>query len=318
MTDAIADTSVATDPAPVADSAPAAPIAPSQPAPIAQQPDAGQPTTHTDTTNAEPVGDWPADWRQKYSNDPKVLKRLERYASPKAALDALFAAQNKISSGELKSALKPDATPEERAAWREDNGIPATPKDYDLTLPNGIVVGEADRPFIDSFLEKAHAANMHPTQVKEALGWYYDQQEQTQAAMIARDEESRMKAEDELRAEFGPEYRRNVAMVKQLLDSAPEGVRDRLLDGRMSDGTPIGNDPAVIRWLVGLSRELNPVGTVVPGSGTNAVQAVETELAGLRKMMGDHKSDYWRGPMAATHQERYRKLTSALSKGGQR
>lgn len=309
MTDPTPTPSVEPNPAPTAEPTAATPAAPI----IASEPDA---TSPTDATNAAPVAsDWPADWRQKYSTDPKVLKRLERYASPKAAIDALFAAQSKISSGELKSALKPDATPEERAAWREENGIPASAKEYDLTLPNGIVVGEADRPFIDSFLERAHEANMHPTQVKQALGWYYDQQEQAQTAQIARDTEARMKAEDELRAEFGPEYRRNVALAKQLLDSAPEGVRDRLLEGRMADGTPIGNDPNVIRWLVSLSRELNPVGTVVPGSGTNAVQAVEAELAGLRKMMGDHKSEYWKGAMAEKHQARYRELTSALAKG---
>lgn len=316
MSDPVADTSTP-DPAaaPVDTSTPAPATEASAPAPSGQPP---APAADPAAPPPGPAADWPEDWRQKYSQDPSILKRLERYASPKAALDALFAAQNRISKGDLLPTLKENATPEDIADYRQAHGIPETPEGYDLTLANGMVVGEADRPMVDDFLAKAHANNMHPTQVKEALGWYFDKQEQARIAQEARDTESRMKSEDELRAEFGPEYRRNVTLANQLLDSAPGGIKDRLLGGRMADGTPIGNDPNVIRWLVSLSRELNPVATVVPGSGSNAVQAVEAEISGLRKMMGDNKSEYWKGPNAAKNQARYRELTSALQKGALR
>lgn len=287
-----------------------APVVAADPAPTGTPAD---PAAGDNTPTPEALGDWPADWRQKYSTDPKIVKQLERYASPKAALDALFAARLKISSGELKSTLKEGATPEEVATWRTDNGIPESADKYDLTLTNGLVVGEADKPMVDEFLAKAHATNMHPSQVKEALGWYFDRQEQARVAQEAKDSASRAGSEDALRAEYGTDYRRNVAIANQLLDGAPQGVKDQLLAGRLADGTPIGNSPDVIRWLVGMSRELNPIGTVVPGSGTNAVQAVEAEISSLRKMMGDNKSDYWKGPAAATNQARYLELTRAIS-----
>ena len=307
MADPVLDTPA---PAPV-DTAPA----PADPKPVDPPPADPAPVDPPPADPAEAKGDWPEDWRSKYSTDPKIIKRLERYASPKAALDALFAAQTRISSGELKSALKPDATPEEKGRWREENGIPATPAEYDTTLPNGMVLGDADKVLVDEFLTKAHDSNMHPSQVKETLSWFFDRQEQARVAQDARDLEAEMAGVDELRAEFGPDYRRNVAMAKELLAGAPGGVADRLLGGRMADGTPIGSDPNVIRWLVGLQRELNPVGTVVPGAGTNAVQAVETEISNMRKLMADHKSEYWKGPSAAKMQARYRELTTALSKG---
>lgn len=306
MSDELSTPPVELDPTPAVDPAiqavptPATPIAATDPAPAPEP---------------EVKGDWPEDWRQKYSTDPKVLKRLERYASPKAALDALFAAQTKISSGGLKEALKPDATPEEKAVWRENNGIPATPAEYDLTLPNGLIIGERDKPMVDEFLAKAHEANMHPDQVKETLSWFMDKQQTEVAALEARDAESRMKSEDLLRQEFGADYRRNVMIAKEVLDAAPDGVGEQIMAGRLADGTPIGNSPEVIRWLVALGRELNPVGTVVPGSGTNSVQAAETEMNNLRKMMGDTKSDYWKGPLAEKHQARYRELITAMEKG---
>jgi hypothetical protein len=313
MSDPAAATSAVADPATVAaDPAvvvadPAAVVA--DPAAVAADPAA------VVADPAAAASEWPADWRQKYSQDPAVQKRLERYGSPKAALDALFAAQTRISKGDLLPALKEGATPEDVADYRAAHGIPATAAEYDLTLPDGLVIGEADRPLVDGFLERALETNMHPTQVKEAVGWFMDQQEQARVAQSARDTEARMACVDTLREEFGPDYKREVKIAMGVLDNAPAEVKDRFLSGRLSDGTLIGDDPAVIRWLNGISRELNPVGTVVPGSGTNAVQAVEAEIAGLRKMMGDNKSEYWKGPMAAKNQERYRTLTAAIAKG---
>lgn len=265
------------------------------------------------TQDPEPKGDWPENWRELYANgDEKVLKQLGRYASPKAALDALFAAQQKIRSGELKTVLKPDASPEEIAAWRADNGIPESPDKYELNLPGGLIVGEADKPIVDNFLKQAHEANMHPDQVNKVLGWYMEQQEQAQAQLAERDEQTRRECEDDLRKEFGPEYRRNLAVANELLSGAPEGVKDALLSARAADGTPLGNDPNLIRWLVGLAREINPIGTVVPGSGGNAIQAVQNELAHLRSMMADHNSEYWKGPNAERNQARYRELLTAM------
>lgn len=314
-------------PTPSIDPSPA-PVDPTPaPAPVNPQPPAPNPAPAPTDPNPAPAPDpttgrWPEDWREKYveqhGGDPKMLKRLQRYASPDAAIDALFAAQTRISSGELRSALKPDATPEEKAEWREQNGIPAAPSEYKIALPSGLVVGEADKPVVDAFLQRAHDANMHPDQVNQALGFYFEQQEAMAQEQAAFDIGSQQACEDLLREEYGPEYRRNLQAVNELLSSAPGDITEKLLHGRLADGTPIGNSPEVIRWLVGLAREMNPIGTVVPGSGTNAMQAVETELGNLRKMMGDRTSEYWKGPNAQKNQNRYRELVAASQKAGAR
>lgn len=300
------------DPAPVAAPATPAPAAP--PAPAGGVPDpAPSPAPAAGDPPADPAAGstWPEDWRQQYSTDPKIVKQLERYATPKAALDALFAARAKISSGELKTALKPDATAEEQAAWRADNGIPESPDKYELSLPDGLVIGDADKPMVDEFLATAHESNMHPSQVNKALGWYFAKQEEAREAQEARDADKRIACVDALREDFGPEYKKDVKIAMAVLDSAPPGIKDSFLAGRLADGTRLGDSPEVIRWLNTVSRELNPIGTVVPGSGTNAAQAVESEINGLKKMMGDYESEYYKGPNAAKHQARYRELVAA-------
>lgn len=260
--------------------------------------------------------DWPADWREKHAKgDEKVLKRLQRYASPQAALDALFHAQNRITSGELKSALKPDATPEEKATWRAENGIPETPDKYDTTLKDGVVLSERDKPVVDEFLKLAHERNMRQEDVTEVLSWWGGEQMRQETERAARDHEARMETEVQLRQEFGPEFKRNMKIAADLLANAPDPeFGQRLMTARAADGKLLGDDPGFIRWLVSQARELNPVATVVPGA-SNPSQAIETELAGLRAKMGDRASDYWKGPMATKHQARYRELIAATQKG---
>lgn len=293
-----------TPPAPPADPAapPAAPANPTPPADPATPP--------ADPAKPEPqAGAWPDDWREQYAGeDEKLLKRLQRYASPKAALDALVAAQDKIRSGALKAALPDNPSEEHLKQWREENGIPEKPSEYDTALPDGLVIGEQDKPLVDGFLEAAHKAHMQPAQVKQALSWYFAEQERMINEVAQRDNEARQAAEDELRQEWGGEFRQNINLVSGLLDGAPAGVKENLMNARLANGALLGNDPQVLRYLTGLARELNPMGTVVPGAGVNSVSAIESEIASLEKRMREDRANYFKDEKA---QARYRELITA-------
>lgn len=290
--------------------------APATPAPAA--PAAGDPPPATAPSPAAPPSDPapPADdgsqWREKLAGgDEKLQKLASRYTSPKAVLEALAAAQGKIRSGTVKPPPKADAPAEEVAAWRAENGIPDEPTGYKLELPDGLVLGEADKPVADSFIARMHAKNAPPELVSEAVGWYLSQQEEMLAARDAFDEAAASKAEETLREEYGRQYKPLVAAATQLI---PEGIREAFLDARLDTGERVGNNAQVIRWLAQVAAELNPQATVVPGSGTNAAQAIESELIELKKMMGDHNSAYWKGPEADKNQARYRELVAVQSR----
>lgn len=276
---------------------------------------AGEPGAQPQGESAPAKTMWGDNWRQDYAGeDEKMLKRLERYSSPKDALDALIAAQRKLSSGEFQRPLKPDATPEEVAAWRSENGIPDSPEGYDVKLDGGYVVGEADRPMVDAFLKTAHDANMTPAQVKTALGWYASHQEKFLQAQAEADVSYRAKATDELRAEWGADYRRNVNLATSTLENAPPGLADNILGARLADGTPLGNNPDALRWLANLAREINPAATVLPNAGGNSLEALGTERANIEALMGDRTSKYWKGPESEKLQQRYRDIIAAQDK----
>jgi hypothetical protein len=272
-----------------------------------------QATTTTTTEQKAAPDDW-ATLRAKIAGeDEKVLKRLSRYGTLEEAIRAGVEAQNKI--GSIKAANKPgkDATPEEMAAYREANGIPESPDKYEVNLPNGIVVGEADKPFLDAFLKTAHEENLTPAQVNKLAATQLELKEKEVQARAEKDAQSLEEAQKALNSPevWGSEAKLNINMITSLLDTAPKGVKEQLLGARMGDGTPLGNHVDTLKWLASIARERNPLATVVPGSGSNAQQALESEMMKLEKMMTDSASDYWKGPAAEKNQARYRDLVNA-------
>lgn len=283
------------------------------PAPSSTPTPAPQPSTDPSDIEEPAVKD--SDWvsvRAKIANgDPKIEARLARYSSVESAIEALISAQNKIAQGVTKTAFPKDGSPEEMAAWRTENGVPDSPEGYDLTLEEGVVMGEEDKPLVDDFLKHAHAENYTPAQVNAAVNWYMNMREEEANAIAENDANLRISGEEAVRELWGAETQLNKQIIMNLMNSAPDGLGDLLLSGRLGDGTPIFSHPGALRWFADHARALNPLATVVPGHGQNASQAMEDEISNIEKLMRDKESDYWKGPKANQIQERYRKLLDA-------
>lgn len=254
--------------------------------------------------------DWPDDWRERAAGgDEKIGKALGRFASPKAVAEALVAAQNRIRSGEVRAALPDKPTDAELSAWRKDNGIPETSDKYDLKYGNGLIIGEDDKPIIDGFLKTAHAANMRPEQARQAVEWYYQEQERQTQERADRDETQRTEALDALNNEWGTGFRANVTRINSLLDKFPAAVRDSIKAARLPDGRGLFNSPDVLRGFVALALELDPAGTLVPGGSGDPMKGIDEEIAAIEKSMGTkaYQKD-------EVKQARYRDLIDAREK----
>ena len=264
-------------------------------------------------------GYWPEDWRERYvdkltdksgkplddASKEKMSKRLARYASPRAMIDAGISAQNKISAGGMIKVPGEDSTPEEIAQYRKDMGVPDEAKGYDLTLGDGRVIGDDDKDAINSFLEVAHAANYSQEQATGVLNWYYQNQENILAARHDADLTHRAAAEEELRSEWGTEYQANRNLMANFLGSDfEEGVAELITSARLDDGTPLANHPDILRGFVAKARAANPMGALVPGTGTMQHDAMVNEIDALEKKMGES------GALKGKDQTRYLKLVS--------
>lgn len=296
-------------------------LPPSAAEPAKAEPVKAEPST---LANAAPADDkaiavaakWPDDWRAQFAGeDKKDLKTLERIASPAELWKQNKELRAKLSSGEFKSKLADDATEEDKAAWRKENGIPDKPETYieKLALPKGLVLGEADKPIAKEFATMAHSKGWTPAQFNDAVAWHYEMQDKQKAAQEVQDEQWQTEATDKLRSEFGNDFRRNITAVNNLVATMPGKMADRLLAGRMADGRKIGDDPEMVQWLAGLARELNPASTLVPAS-SNPAKGLADRIGELNKMISDRGSDYYRGPNAEKLQQEYRELLSAQQK----
>ena len=257
---------------------------------------------------------WGDGWREQLAKgDEKVLGRLQRFNTPEDIFTSYRALEQRMHSGELKSALPKDAKPEEIAKYRTENGIPETPDKYNLDLGDGLVVGDEDKPIVDGFLKAAHESNMRNEDVKTALGWYYREVERQTEERAKLDEDIKTKTEDALRADWGQDYRTNMNRVNSLMATMPADVRDLFMHGRLSDGTPVGASPGVLKSLALWHRQINPTHTIVPGDGANIGSAIDDEIKTIEKAMRADRKAYNKDEKM---QARYRELLGARSRLG--
>jgi hypothetical protein len=259
---------------------------------------------------------FPEGWRQLIAGDnAEHMKTLERFQSPKALYESYGALRAKMASGELKPVTPfPDkGTADEQNAWRAANGVPLAAEEYikTLKLPDGVVLGDDDKTVVDGFAKSAHAAHMPPAHVNATVAWYLQEKEARAAARAEAEDQRRMQTEDALRSEWGPDYRGNVGRVKALLEGLPKELAEGLSGARLADGSMVMNNPHALKWLVDVSRQFNPAGVVLPGSGGTQIQSVEEEIKGIEKVMREDRGTYNKDEKK---QQRYRDLLSAYEK----
>lgn len=273
--------------------------------------DGGDPPA-SDPPAADPVAD---DWRTRLSGgDEKLTKYLARVPSEKALVEQFKKHHDDIKQGKYLKPLGDAPTDEELAAYRAAIGVPEKPEGYMEKLPDGLVVGDDDKPFVDVFLSEMHAANAPPGLTNAALKAYYGIVEEQAAAQAEAETAAKNESIEALREEWGTDYKRNTNIVRGYLETLPEPVAGAFREGRDANGLPLANNADVIRWLAAQAMEANPVATVVPGAGANQASAIADELAALRAEMGNRQGPYWKGPLAEKKQARFIELIEAEQK----
>jgi hypothetical protein len=254
----------------------------------------GKKVTHD--KDGKPLSD-----RQRQANiddaREKFLSRLAKYPSREAALLALIDAQNKISSGKYKSALPDDATDEELAAWRKENGIPDDAKGYKLPKVQGEEWTEADKPGIDKLLGRLHEKNATQAQIDATLTTYKELVAEAKAAQQERlraiDNEDREATVDSLRGEYEGEFKPSMELLKRLIgdpaknkpsdpDLLPDDAGRLLLTARDPEtGKRLINNPAIAKFLINFAREHYGEGSMLSGDQQAQVNTEEQELINL-------------------------------------
>lgn len=260
--------------------------------------------TTTDDTTTDDTPKWDEKWRETWAGDDEAkLKHIGRFASPTAAFDGGYAANLKIASGEYKQAVEfpVKGSDEEKADWRKTNGIPEAADKYDL--------GEIDDNLKTAASQRAFEGNLNPGSARTMVDFHNEQLTLADEAQTETDLGFNETTEDELRSEWGNEYRANINKINGLLDTAPEGVKEDILGARLASGKPLGSDVNALKFLIDLALIQNPTTTIVPDGG-NMIDSINDEIDAIKAKMGT--KEYTNSEKM---QARYRELIAVRDKG---
>lgn len=239
------------------------------------------------------ANDTALDWRRGLAgDDDKFLSTLQRFNNPADFGNSWREKEQTIRSGNLKAALKDDASEDDVKAYREANGIPLEPAGYLEKLPEGLVLGEQDKDIFSSYLDRVHGKNASPEVIHETLAWYNDFAEQQQEIQADMDNGHSAETTTELRGSWGADYQANLNLVHGLLEAQfGKDAKDQLLNGRYGDGKAFLNDPNVLKGFAEMARALNPIHQITP-PGHDPSQTLNDEITELEKFMSEHRTEY--------------------------
>lgn len=258
----------------------------------------------------EPTG-WAAERIEIAAGDEKILRKLERYESRSEMIKAGIEAQNKLGSVKAKAEPGPDSTEGEWIDYRKAHGVPETSDKYNIKLESGTVLADEDAYVVEHFKKVAHELNLPEAKFNKMVNEQLKLKDLAieQRAQADVDAEHHALAELSKDTVWGSETKRNLTMINAFLDTAPPGVKEAVHGARLADGTPMASSPGILRFLNSISRKLNPMGTVTPQAGQSQLDTITNEIAAIEKLMGDRKSEYWKGAKAEGMQKRFRELT---------
>ena len=279
---------------------------------------------------------WPEDWREKMAEfksagDPKLYKkelaRLKDVSDPSGVFGRWRDAESMITSGNLVKIPGKDAKEDEIKSFQKAIGWADKPEEMlnDITLENGAVLGDADKPVLNGFLEAVHGATSAKDFVNKATNWYFSTREDQAAELDQRDDDFHRESIRALKDEWGPAFERNRITAMRAFREAeggydqndlkdnPNAIANIVLHARNPyDQTLLGNNPAVLKWLAAISTAAYPRESVVEDSANS--QSIEAELDKLEKLRDTDPKKYWSEPI----QQRERELLDAQQRHQER
>jgi len=215
----------------------------------------------------------------------KALKQLDRVSDMGSFTKNYLSAQDKIRKGEISNGLPDDPSDEQMAAYREAQGVPETAKDYQLSLDDGLVLGEGDEAIMGGIYDIAHANNISSEAMSAMTNAMLSGRQVEADARISQDGIDQQLTDSQLKEAWGGDMTTNINMVKGLISQLPESIKESFENARLPDGKAIFNSPEMMIAMSDWARKINPSATVVPNSA-NPMQSMNDEIKKFEGMMG--------------------------------
>ena len=253
-------------------------------------------------------------WRERLAGDDKdAMQTLGRLTDQGQLWKSYNELRTKMAKGELKqqTPFPEKGTTEEQVAWRKDRGIPEKPEAYDTTLENGVVIGEDDKPMVNSFLKFAHSKNIPQPEAKGMLQWYFGEFLANEQKAISEQKSQReQETKAALQESWGGDYKRHMVAVDNLIAKYVQKDGDKSdLAKRIKNA--VAQDAGFTQLLASLAYEIDPATSISGITGTDSMKGIETRLAEIDKFMRTNRAAYNKDEKM---QAEYRDLLAAKQK----
>lgn len=255
--------------------------------------------------------DWlPADWRDRFANGlpedqrGKAKDYLKNRSSPFDILRSGMAADSKISEltrDRVRVPTGKNDDPKDVAAYRKARGTPEKAENYDIRLPEDFgEMDQLDSEMSDEFKKKAHSLNWGQKDFDLAIDTVIARDKMRAAEQANRVLRAKEAAQDELRIEFGKEYRGNVELINRFIGEEMKRVgvddanlRREALSERFADGMALGEKPWFVKMMANIARRYADDGLIETGE-TEEAGDVDTRIDKIVGLMHSDPKEYER------------------------
>lgn len=242
-----------------------------EPSPLSgNEPPAATPETPSDAP----------DWRTEWSGgDEKLKALLDRYSDPGAAMKALHEARTKLSQ-------RDEIDWNDEAGTRKKLGIPEKIDDYTIK-PVREDMNDGEKAAFDGFREMAHKTGIPQKYAQAAIDYYFDIAARDEQSMQEHISQTRQQNLNSIKEKYGHDYNRNFEVAKTFLDKHAGGAdgRKSLADMRLMDGTPLGDHPAFLEFVVSAGLATLDDGEIITpmdGGGGKSLEENFREMMGVK------------------------------------
>lgn len=222
------------------------------------------------------------DWRSVLPPEISADPSLQHIGSVEAMAKSYINAQKMV--GAEKLAIPGNwATDEDWALVYNKLGRPEGPDGYDL--------GETEGDFADWFRETAHNSGLSARQAQQIASAYQEFAGAFTEASEQQREAHRAEIETELRQEFGRDFDNKMERANELLKEfdAPD-----LTEIQLSDGSLLGDNPELVRFMVRLSDYIAEQVSEDGLAGRDSRPGVsDTDLEARIRELTAKSSPYW-------------------------
>lgn len=233
---------------------------------------------------------WPENWKDVIVGpDKDSTKLLDNINDPRQIWKSYRELQVKLSQKNAAPAKPTTDDPEKLAAWREAVGLPKDETGYQLAETVAKRFGDPDKPNIDLFAKGAFKRDIPPAMFNAGLDIYADMVEENVQRLAATDKKLYNDCQDELRQEWGTDFRTNSALALQAAKELTPGIdwfeyRDPIT------GTRLGDNPAAVKRFAGLGKLIFGDAAF---AGEDNTKVTTNRMAEIRALQGDTNSAYY-------------------------